>query len=153
VSSHTDHVRAGFEAFNRGDIEAALAGLHDEIEWHTYIVPGPGGGTYHGHVGVRELWTDARRIFGDFRNVPEELFERDDRVVAFVRVEGVGRESGAPVEARIAHLYDFRDGKISRVESFEDRDEALRRAGIDSRASRTSANRSGHPGRERGRSA
>ena len=123
-------VRRGYEMFNRGDIEGSLAVLHPEIEWHTYIVPGPGGGTYHGHDGVRELWAEARRIFGQFKNVPEELFEAGDRVVAFVRVEGVGKESGAPVQARIAHLYSFRDGKVSCVESFGDREEALRAAGI-----------------------
>jgi ketosteroid isomerase-like protein len=126
-----DLVRAGYAAFNRGDIEGSLTVLHPEIEWHTYIVPGPGGGTYHGHDGVRELWADARRIFGHFRNVPEELFDAGDQVVAFVRVEGVGKESGIAVQARIAHLYSFRDGKVARVESFADRDEALRAAGID----------------------
>jgi len=131
VSAHVDTVLEGYETFNRGDLDGALDGLHPEIEWHTYIVPGPGGGTYHGHDGVRELWADARRIFGEFKNVPERVFDAGERVVAFVRVEGVGRESGAPVEARIAHLYSFRDGKVSCVESFEDRDEALRRAGID----------------------
>lgn len=123
-------VRRGYELFNSGDIEASLTLLHPEIEWHTYIVPGPGGGTYHGHDGVRELWSDARRVFGEFRNVPEELFEGDDRVVAFVRVEGVGSQSGAAVQARIAHVYAFRDGKVSCVESFQDRDEALRVAGL-----------------------
>ena len=45
----------GYEAFNAGDIEASLDVLDPEIEWHTYIVPGPGGGSYHGHDGVREL--------------------------------------------------------------------------------------------------
>jgi uncharacterized protein len=124
-------VLRGYEAFNRGDIEASLDVLHPEIEWHTYIVPGPGGGTYHGHDGVRELWADARRIFGEFRNVPEQVFDAGDRVVAFVRVEGVGRESGVAVTARIAHVYSFRDGMICCVESFEDREEALRVAGIE----------------------
>lgn len=130
MSRYIDIVMTGYEAFNRGDVDAALAVLHPEIEWHTYIVPGPGGGTYRGHDGVRELWSDARRVFGEFKNIPERLFEQGDRIVAFVRVEGVGRESGAPVEARIAHLYTFRDGKVSCVESFEDREEALRVAGI-----------------------
>lgn len=125
-------VLRGYEAFNRGDIEASLDVLHPEIEWHTYIVPGPGGGTYHGHDGVRELWADARRIFGEFKNVPEQVFDAGDRVVAFVRVEGVGRESGVAVTARIAHVYSFRDGMVCCVESFEDRDEALRVAGIPS---------------------
>ena len=121
----------GYEAFNAGDIEASLTILDPAIEWHTYIVPGPGGGTYHGHDGVRELWADARRIFGEFKNVPEQVFDAGDRVVAFVRVEGVGRESGVAVTARIAHVYSFRDGMIWCVESFEDRDEALRVAGIE----------------------
>jgi uncharacterized protein len=133
MSGRTDTVREGYAAFNRGDIEGSLDVLHPEIEWHTYIVPGPGGGTYRGHDGVRELWADARRIFGEFRNVPEEVFEGNDRVVAFIRVEGVGRESGVAVTARIAHVFTFRDELVCCVESFEDRDEALRVAGLEPR--------------------
>jgi ketosteroid isomerase-like protein len=131
VSGYVELVRQGYEAFNRGDIEASLSMLDPEIEWHTYIVPGPGGGVYHGHDGVRELWSEAQRIFGGFKNVPEQIFEAGDRVVAFVRVEGVGTKSGAPVAARIAHVQTIRDGKVIRIESFEDRDAALRAAGID----------------------
>jgi ketosteroid isomerase-like protein len=130
MSDQVDMVLQGYEAFNAGDIDASLVILDPEIVWHTYIVPGPGGGTYHGHDGVRELWTDAQRIFGGFKNVPEKLFESGDRVVAFVRVEGVGAKSGIAVQARIAHVHTFRDGKVVRVDSFEDPDEALRVAGI-----------------------
>jgi uncharacterized protein len=125
-----DVVRRGYEALNRGDVEAALEFLHPEIEWHTYIVPGPGGGVYRGHDGVRELWAEAKRIFGDFRNVPEEMFDGGDQVVTFVRVEGVGAMSGVAVQARIAHLMTFRGEKIVTVQSFEDRDDALRAAGL-----------------------
>jgi ketosteroid isomerase-like protein len=129
--SHTEAILYGYEMFNAGDIEASLTILDPEIEWHTYIVPGPGGGTYHGYDGVRELWSDAKRIFGGFKNIPEELFESGNRVVAFIRVEGVGAKSGIEVQARIAHVHTIRDGKVIRVESFEDRDEALRAAGIE----------------------
>jgi ketosteroid isomerase-like protein len=130
VTDRLEKVRRGYEAFNRGDVDAALEFLHPDIEWHTYIVPGPGGGLYRGHDGVRELWADAQRIFGDFRNVPEEVFEAGDYVIAYVSVEGVGARSGAAVQARIAHLYTFRDGKIASIRSFEDRDEACRAAGM-----------------------
>ena len=129
-ADHIAIVRRGYEAFNRGDIDTALVELDPEIEWRTYIVPGPGGGTYRGHDGVRELWSEAKKIFGGFRNEPEEIFDAGDRVVAFVRVEGVGAKSGVAVQARIAHLYTFRGGKVLRVESFEDRDAALHAAGI-----------------------
>ncbi len=116
----------GYDAFNRGDVEGALATFDPEIVWHTYLVPGPGGGTYHGHDGVRELWNDARNIFGDFRNEPERLISAGDRVLAFVRICGWGKESGVAVEAKIAHVLTVQGEKVVRVESFEDRNEALR---------------------------
>jgi ketosteroid isomerase-like protein len=120
----------GYEAFNRGDIPGALADFDPEIEWHTYIVPGPGGGTYRGHDGVKELWNDARNVFGEFRNEPERLISAGDKIVAFVRVCGRGKESGIEVMAKIAHVHTMRDGKVVRIESFEDREEALRWAGL-----------------------
>jgi ketosteroid isomerase-like protein len=119
-----------YEAFNRGDLEGALAVFDPEIVWHTYLVPGPGGGTYRGHDGVRELWADARNIFGDFRNEPERLISAGDRLVVMVRICGWGKESGVAVEAKIAHVHTFRDGKVVRVESYEDRDEALEVVGV-----------------------
>ena len=51
-----------------------------------------------------------------------------------MRVCGTGKESGIAVEARIAHLFTFKDGLVVRVESYEDRDEALRAAGLEAEA-------------------
>jgi uncharacterized protein len=120
----------GYEAFNRGDLDEAVELFRPEVVWHTYLVPGPGGGTYHGHDGVRELWSDARNVFGDFRNEPERLIGAGNRVVAMVRVCGTGSASGIAVEARIAHVMTFRGDKVVQVDSYEDRDEALRVAGL-----------------------
>jgi ketosteroid isomerase-like protein len=120
----------GYEALNRGDIDAALEDIDREIEWSTYLVPGPGGGIYLGHEGVRELWHDVRNVFEGFGNDPEQLIDAGDKVVAFITVRGRGKESGVAVEARIAHLHTLRAGKVVRVQSFEDRKEALRAAGL-----------------------
>jgi ketosteroid isomerase-like protein len=128
--ANVERVRGSYEAFNSGDIEGALQAMAPDVEWQTYFVPGPGGGTYRGHDGVRQLWRDAQNHFGDFRNDPEEIFDAGDRVVAFVCIRGRGARSGAPVEARIAHLFSFREGAVVRVESFEDREAALRKAGL-----------------------
>jgi ketosteroid isomerase-like protein len=121
---------ASYEAFNRADNDGALRFMHPEIEWRTYLVPGPGGGTYRGHEGVVQLWTDVRNVFDDFRNEAEEFFASEDMVVVFVRFTGRGRESGVDVEARVAHLFDFEDGLVRRVRTFEDRRQALTAAGI-----------------------
>ncbi len=102
--------------------------MHSDIEWRTYLVPGPGGGTYRGYDGVRELWADVRNVFVDYRNDPEQMIEIGDKVVSFICIRGRGARSGVEVEARIAHVFTFREGKILRVESFEDREDALRAA-------------------------
>ena len=54
------------------------------------------------------------------------MIEVGDRVLSYVSVEGVGVRSGVAVEARIAHVFTFRDGKILTIRSFSDRDEAMR---------------------------
>jgi ketosteroid isomerase-like protein len=123
-------VLRGYEAFNCGELDDAIAMFDPEIVWNTWIVPGPGGATYRGHDGVRELWSDARHVFGDFRNDPERIISAGDRMVAFVCVRGRGKESGVEVEGRIAHVHTFRGGKVVKVDSYEDRDEALREAGV-----------------------
>jgi len=123
-------VLQGYDAFNRGDLEKALTFFDPEIAWQTWIVPGPGGATYRGHEGILELWSDARNVFGDFRNVPERIIVAGDKVVAFVAVRGRGKESGAEVEGRIGHVHTFRGDLVVRIDSYEDRDEALRAAGV-----------------------
>jgi uncharacterized protein len=118
-----------YETFNRGDLDKAIETFDPEIVWHTYLVPGPGGGTYHGRDGVRELWSDARNVFGEFRNEPERVIATGDRTLVFVRVRGRGVGSGVAVEAKIAHVFTFRGDRVLRVESYEDRDEAMRAVG------------------------
>jgi ketosteroid isomerase-like protein len=123
-------VLRGYEAFNCGELDEAIEMFDPEVVWHTWIVPGPGGATYRGHEGVFELWSDARNVFGNFRNDPERVVVGDDKLVAFVCVRGRGLTSGIEVEGKIAHVYTFRGDKVQQVDSYEDRDEALRVAGV-----------------------
>jgi ketosteroid isomerase-like protein len=123
-------VLRGYEAFNCGELDEAVAMFDPEIVWNTWIVPGPGGATYHGLDGVRELWSDARNVFGNFRNEPERVIAGGDKMVTFVTVRGRGMVSGVEVEGRIAHVYTFRGDKVTGVDSYEDREEALRVAGV-----------------------
>jgi ketosteroid isomerase-like protein len=44
--------------------------------------------------------------------------------------EGRGRESGVEVDTRFYVVYSLRDGKVSRVDEYIERDEALKAAGL-----------------------
>jgi ketosteroid isomerase-like protein len=120
----------GYETFNAGEVERSDELFDDDVVWNTWIVPGPGGGTYRGIDGVRELWNDARNVFGDFRNEPERLIFAGDQAVAFVKVCGTGKGSGVEVEAHIAHLFTFRSDKVMRVDSYQEQSDALRAVGL-----------------------
>jgi ketosteroid isomerase-like protein len=127
---NVDTVRAILDAFNRGDTHSFLGMCDPEIEWdlsRRLIDPA----TYHGHLGVErffdqqlEAWEEAPAMEA------EDLIEAGDQVVAFVRVHGRGKGSGAAVEARIAQVWTIRGGKATHLEYFGDRSEALKAVGL-----------------------
>jgi ketosteroid isomerase-like protein len=62
---------------------------------------------------------------------PEELIDAGDKVFAFIRTSGRGKASGAQVEARVANVWTFRDGKPVEFTYFgEDRAAALEAVGL-----------------------
>ena len=53
-----------------------------------------------------------------------------DQVLVFLRVHGIGSESGIDVEGRFAHLITLREGRSVRTEVYTDRAKALEAAGL-----------------------
>ena len=56
---------------------------------------------------------------------PHDLIDAGDKVVASVRLVGVGRQSGVETTANAAHVWTFRSGKIVRLTVFQTMEEAL----------------------------
>jgi uncharacterized protein len=62
---------------------------------------------------------------------PERFIEVDEEhVLVLVRVTATGQGSGTPVEARAAHEFTIRDGRLVRFKAYIDRSEALEAAGL-----------------------
>jgi ketosteroid isomerase-like protein len=122
------------EAFNRGDVEAAVALMDSEIEFIPRRAPIQGG--YHGHSGIRKFFADNEENFDLFHVDAQELHDLGDRIVGIgtLRVRGTG--SGAEVTAPSAVILTFAEGKIVRFEDFGDRDKALEAAGLAERDTR-----------------
>jgi ketosteroid isomerase-like protein len=129
VRGRIDQFRRALEAFNRGDIEAALEDVDPAVEWHT---PGilPDTQTYYGHEGVR-AWADTMSdAFADLRLDPRSDFREldDERVLVQVRASGRGRESGIEVDIEFFMLGTGRE-KLARMEFFPTEQAALEAAG------------------------
>jgi uncharacterized protein len=118
-------VREGYEHFNRGDIGWMVERMTPDISWTDSTVI-PGAKTYHGTDEVRTYLESFDRIWEEARFEPEEFREHSDKVLVLARFVARGRQSGADVDAALAHLYEMRDGKGANVVTYFDRDQAER---------------------------
>ena len=91
-----ERILQGYERFNRGEFDEALAGFPDEIEW---VAPDmfPDPGPFKGREGVRRFWNTWQETFREFIIEIEQVHDLDEHVVVIARVRGTGRDSGAEV--------------------------------------------------------
>ena len=118
-SQHVERILRGYELFNEGKLDEAMADFSQEIEWLAPdMVPDPG--TYKGPEGVRRFWDMWRDTFRDFRIEIEQVHDLDEHVVLITRVHGTGRDSGASVTTpTFPHVWTFSGDQIVRMEMFQ----------------------------------
>lgn len=113
-------VRSLYEYLEQRDMDSYFDHVAEDVVW---IEPEGSefGGTYRGKETVRELLTSAfTKWWEDFHVEPERFIDAGDTVVVIATERGVYQETGKEMAARSAHIYDFEDGKIARMESFVD---------------------------------
>jgi ketosteroid isomerase-like protein len=87
-------------------------------------------GDFHGYQGLTEVAREIVQAIPDIGYVAEEIRAAGDQVATVALVSGSGRLSGAPFEARIGQLFTIRNGRVLRLEAFDDPAEAFRAAGL-----------------------
>ena len=121
-------VRRGYEHFN-GSGEVDYSVLDPEVVYdlsrRTFDPL-----VFRGHEGVGEFLRLIREQWGSRRMEPQDLIDAGDKVVAYVRLVGVGRRSGVETMANAAHVWTFREGKIVRLTVFQTMEEALEAIGL-----------------------
>ena len=121
-------MRQGVALFNRGDADAALDLLDDELEWDTTALL-PDGTVYRGRAEIKAYWTDVWDRWDELQVVPDEWLESVDCVVMLGRLQGRGAGSGVPIESLWHQVWRFENDRLVRCENYSDRDEALQAAG------------------------
>ena len=86
-----------------------------------------------GALGDRRVLGELYQSFDDEgeRAIIEKVAAGGDRVVIGVHSWGRGKASGVPVDVRWAIAFQFRDGKVSRIDVRGDYTEAVRAAGLE----------------------
>jgi ketosteroid isomerase-like protein len=131
MSANLDLVRSIFATWGRGDFSSA-EWAHADVECVFADGPDPGGWT--GLAGMAEGMRSWISAWSDFRVEAYDYRELDDeRVLVLSHVIARGRSSELEVgqmHSRSANLFHVRDGKVSRVVVYLDRERALADLGL-----------------------
>ena len=128
VQPNVDIVRQGLERFAKTG-EPSWEILDHETEVFDHDIP-DARNPYRGPDGVRDWLSDFGAAWDRYDMEVERLIDAGDRVVSLVRIRAVGAGSGVAVERGDGMVWTFRNGKLARLDYFNDQEEALRAAGL-----------------------
>ena len=116
-------------AYEEGELwpewEEWFSYVHPEIEWKTVFL----GETFHGHDECMRVWHDFLRWAADYRVQLEEIEDLGgDQVFMVLTIGGQGKDSDARMATRFYSVGTVRDGQITRLAEYLDRDEAMEAA-------------------------
>jgi ketosteroid isomerase-like protein len=100
-----------------------------DIEVFDHDIP-DASNPYRGSTGVAEWLSDFAAAWDRYEMEVERLIDAGDRVVSLFRIRAVGAGSGIPVERGDGMVWLFRDGKLVRLDYFNDQGAALEAVGL-----------------------
>jgi ketosteroid isomerase-like protein len=127
--SNTDQARAAYAAWSARDLDAFVQVFSEDVEVKPVLGRGLGASEYRGHSGLRRWFEEANEAWDELRVEPREFHEVGNRLAVILRAIGRGRGSQVEVEAELVHVAEFRDGKVTRLEGFGNREQALKAIG------------------------
>ena len=131
MSENLDLVKPIYAAWEQGDFSSS-DWADPEIEF--VAMDGTSPGKAKGKAEMAVSWREILNAWDDFRTIAEEYRELDDeRILVFTRNTGRGKASSlelADVEPRGANLLHIRDGKVTRLAAWWNRDRALSDLGL-----------------------
>lgn len=130
IEKNIQTVKDFFTAIGRGDRQALLALVAEDIKW---IIPGedwPLAGTYRGHAGLADLLDTASRSM-ETSTEPREFVAQGDRVLVVGFASGKVKATNKPFEDDWIFAITVRDGRLTSIQEYIDTQALARAAQMD----------------------
>src|SRR5205823_178187 len=89
VGQNTETLKAGWDAFKKGDMEAVKETWNDDVTWEGANTDKlPGSGVTKGKDAIIAMFGEVMGDFDDFNIEPDEFVEQGDTVVVLGHLEG-----------------------------------------------------------------
>jgi uncharacterized protein len=112
-----------YDAFGRGDIPTVLAAMSPSIKWYQaesnpYM---PSGEAWVGPDAVlNNLFTRLGTEWEGFAVHPGAFHGAGDCVIVEARYSGTYKETGKRADVQVCHVWDVKDGKVTRFQQYVD---------------------------------
>lgn len=123
ATSNVETMHEIYSAFAKGDVPTVLAAFSPDIVWTEFAAPGsPFGGAHHGPNGVVQgVFMPLMEHFEEVSVIPDEVLPAgNDKVLSLGQFKGKNKATGKSFDTRFAHVATFSDGKISKMDVYED---------------------------------
>jgi SnoaL-like domain len=142
ISSFRAFYEAGSVAFNEGNLDLAIGGFPEDLEWHP-VSENPEQDVHRGPAEIKAWFENFRSVFDEWRVEPLDFeLVADYAVLVHHIIRGTSRSAGVPVEVETWELWELGPADEAtpeawrliglrplRVRQFFSRDEALAAAG------------------------
>ena len=112
-----------YDAFGRGDIPTVLGAMSPTIQWHQaesnpYM---PSGEAWVGPDAVlSNLFMKLGAEWDGYTVHPKSLHNAGNSVIVEARYRGRYKATGKSMDTQVCHVWDVRDGKVTRFQQYVD---------------------------------
>jgi uncharacterized protein len=121
-SSNVQLVQNTYAAFDRGDIDAVIAAMHPDIDWHeAEHSPWHAPGGHHTATEVlNNVFARIPHDFDSFEVHPTAFHDAGDTVIVEGRYPASAATSADPLDAQVCHIWRVRDGRLAGFQQYTD---------------------------------
>jgi ketosteroid isomerase-like protein len=112
------------DAFNRRDFDALVADTGPDVVLHEWP-DAPDAQSYRGPDGLRQALESWFESWEWMQVEVEDIEEVGDRVMTSLHQRAQGKGSEVEVEIHAANVWTFKDGSVTEIRLFTDRESAL----------------------------
>ncbi len=121
--SNVGVVKSLYDGFGRGDIPAVLGTMSPNIHW--YEAEGnpymPSGEAWVGPDAIlNNLFMKLGSEWEGFSVHPKSFHDAGDSVIVEARYSGKYKATGKRLDAQVCHVWDVKNGKVTRFQQYVD---------------------------------
>ena len=114
-----------YRAWNSGDMAALVAVFDADVEVRPALSTFLASAVYRGHEGVAAWYEETYEPWVELRAEPKSFVDAGERTAVVVALHARVAGGQVDVEAEIGHVVTIRDGRIVRLDGYEEPDVAL----------------------------